>query len=77
MERFIFLLSEILNLPADQVSPETVLDKIETWDSMAMVQFLAMADLEYNKNIIIEDLLEAATVKDLYSLGVEHAGHPS
>lgn len=68
MEKFISLMSEIMNLSADLISPENALDKIETWDSMAMVQFLAMADLEYSKNIIIDDLVAAETIKDLYAL---------
>jgi acyl carrier protein len=68
MEKFISLMSEIMNLSADLISPENALDKIKTWDSMAMVQFLAMVDVEYNKNIIIDDLVAAETIKDLYAL---------
>ncbi len=68
MDKFIPLLSEILGLRADEISPETALRKLKTWDSVAMVQFLAMADLEYNKNVIVEDLTAAETVKDLFAL---------
>jgi acyl carrier protein len=68
MEKFISLLCEILELRADALSPETELHKIKTWDSVAMVHFLAMADMEYHRNIIIEDLVAADTIKDLFTL---------
>jgi acyl carrier protein len=70
MEKFIALLSEILELPAGGLEPTTPLHKIKAWDSLAMVHFLAMVDMQYNKDIMIDLLVAAETVTDLYALTI-------
>jgi acyl carrier protein len=68
MEKFISLLSEILELSPGELTPTTSLDKIKAWDSLAMVQFLAMVDMQYNREIMIDHLVAAETVTDLFAL---------
>ena len=67
MEQFLQNFCEILELDAIP-SPDKLLSEIEEWDSLAIVSFVAMADLKYQEKIRLQDLKKATTISDLYAL---------
>ncbi len=42
------LLSELFELDLDEFSPETVLEDMEEWDSLAAISYIVMMDEEFN-----------------------------
>ena len=67
MERFLKNLCEVLELETPP-SSDKLLSEIEEWDSLAVVTFIAMADLKYQKKIQAQDIKNASTVSDLHAL---------
>lgn len=67
MEKFLEKLSGILESEME-ILPETYLSDIEEWDSLSVVSFAAMAQVDYGKTINISDIRAAKTVQDLYEL---------
>ena len=67
MEQFFKNFCEILELETPP-SSDKLLSEIEEWDSLAVVTFIAMADLKYQKKIQAQDIKKASTVSDLYAL---------
>lgn len=67
MDNFLELLVDLLDTEAE-IGMDTLLEDIEQWDSLSIVSFAAMADIEYGKKIIATDLKKAKTVHDLYAL---------
>ncbi|AIF53721.1 hypothetical protein [Pelosinus sp. UFO1] len=67
MDKFLEVLAEVLDTEA-QFTMDTVLKTIEEWDSLSVVSFAAMADIEYGKKLVASDIKKAQTVKDLYNL---------
>jgi acyl carrier protein len=49
-------------------NPNELLSEIGEWDSLAVVIFIAMADLKYKKTIKQDDIMGAKTIYDLYEL---------
>jgi acyl carrier protein len=64
-KQFLEKLTEILDTPVE-LNLEMSLEGLEEWDSLGMVSFVAMADVEFGKKIIFNDLKKAVTVNDLY-----------
>jgi len=67
MEQFLGNLCEILELE-NSLSSDKLLSEIEEWDSLAVVTFIAMADLKYKKTIQISEIRNAIAIADLYEL---------
>ncbi|MEZ2441271.1 acyl carrier protein [Chitinophaga sp. W3I9] len=42
--------------------------ELEEWDSMTSLVIIAMVDREYNKQISGNDIMNAATVEELYNI---------
>jgi acyl carrier protein len=59
-------LAEILDI--EEVKPENVLKDIETWDSLAILSVLAMADSKYGVSIKAEEIRSVVTVANLADL---------
>ena len=51
-----------------EITMETKLEKIEEWDSLAFVSFIAMANTVAGKTIDRVAVQNATTVRDLYAL---------
>lgn len=66
-EIFIEKMKEILDC-SENFTFETKLSEIEEWDSLSIVSFLAMANVESGKKIDITLLREAKSIGDLYIL---------
>ena len=60
-------LSETLEQETPLAS-DKLLSEIEEWDSLAVVTFIAMADIKYKKTIQLQDIIKATTISDLYAL---------
>lgn len=67
-EKKIELLEEMLELDAGTLTPETVLEELEEWDSIALISFIALIDDEFDKVIKGSVVKEQKTVADLLAL---------
>ena len=50
------------------VTPETELQSLPEWDSLAALGVIVMFDVDYGKTIVGDDLKNCATLTDLYKL---------
>lgn len=62
------LLEEMMELDAGTLTPETELESLTEWDSIALISFIALLDDEFDKVIKGALLKEQKTVADLMSL---------
>ena len=68
IKAFCAKLDEVLDIPAGTVQPGQALDTLESWDSVAVLAFIAMADAEYGVTVPAKDIPECRTVDDLANL---------
>ena len=59
---------------AVDVAPETRLDSLPEWDSLAALGVILMCDSEYSVTITGNDLKAAVTVGDIYALVLARKG---
>lgn len=69
IEQFIeqFLIAVDFQDPVE-VTPETELQSLPEWDSLAALGVIVMFDTEYGKTIVGDDIKKSVTVVDLYKL---------
>lgn len=67
-EKKLELLEDMLELDPGTLKPETVLENLEEWDSVAVISFIALVDDEFDKVIKGTSVREQKTVGDLLSL---------
>ena len=65
---FIGDLAEMLETKADAIQIGSALTDLENWDSLAVLNFIALADGKYGKSIAPVQLQQCATVADLFKL---------
>lgn len=73
MNNFLKQLSKICEVNISTLKPETVLDSLENWDSMAAVSFLVLAKTEYGLSLSGSQMLSVRTVEDLWNLILEES----
>lgn len=66
MDEFLAEMAEILE--EDQVSADDELQDFESWDSLAALSVLALADSEFGVTLTAQEANGASTVGDLYQL---------
>jgi acyl carrier protein len=66
MEKYLKEMAEILE--EDTVTSSDRLDKFESWDSLATLSVVAMADSKYGVKIASKDVNSIHTIGDLYEL---------
>ncbi|MBT1444942.1 acyl carrier protein [Shewanella sp. JM162201] len=71
-EHFLNALEEILELDAGTLKGNETLADIDTWDSLAFLSVIAMADEHFNIVIQGDKLEQISTVNDLVGLVQEH-----
>lgn len=54
--------------PADELDWKTEFKKLEEWDSLLALEIIAMVDEEFDIEISGDDIREAKTLNDLYSI---------
>lgn len=67
MEKFLQGFIEMLDTEAEVTMDSYVAD-IEEWDSLSIVSFVAMADINYGKKLVASDIRKVQTVSDLFNL---------
>ncbi|MCI8406887.1 MAG: acyl carrier protein [Oscillospiraceae bacterium] len=67
-ERKMELLAEIMDLSPDALSPDTVLEELDEWDSIALISFIAMMDDEFGKVVKGMEVKERKTVAELMAM---------
>jgi acyl carrier protein len=58
--------SEFDEIPAGQITFDTVYKDIDSWDSLAVLTIISLIDDEFEVTITGADLRSCATIKDLY-----------
>lgn len=63
-EKKIELLADILDVNAEELTPETRLVDMSEWDSIAALSFIAMMDEEFGKAFKGSEVKKIVTVQD-------------
>ena len=66
-EKFLDLLSDVMDTESE-LTADTVLEDIEEWDSLSVVNFVVMAQTTYGKDLKGSEVKKAQTVADLFNL---------
>ncbi|MEE3623240.1 phosphopantetheine-binding protein [Nitrospirillum sp. BR 11752] len=69
---FLAALDEMLELDPGTLTGGEELDGIDSWDSLAVISFIALVDEKFNTVVAGEDLAKAKTVDDLLALVSDH-----
>ena len=69
-QEIITALAEILEMEAGELTFETALDTIDTWDSLATISFIALVDEKTGHILAGDDLQKAITIGDLVALAM-------
>lgn len=67
MVKFLENLLDILDVEV-VITLDTYLADIEEWDSLSIISFAAMADIQYGKKLTATNIKKAQTVNDLFAL---------
>lgn len=59
------LIEEAVDTDEGTLTPETVLDEVEGWDSIAALSLIAMLDDEFGRTITGKELKALETVADI------------
>lgn len=65
---FLAALEEMLELDAGTLVPDATLDSLDSWDSLAVISFIALVDEHFDRVVAGEDLAKAKTIADLLAL---------
>lgn len=65
LEEKMTVLEDILELDRDEFNEETVLEEIETWDSVAVLSFIAVMNDSFNKFPNADEIRSYITIGDL------------
>lgn len=63
IEKKLELLADILDVDADELSPEKELSEYD-WDSVAILSFIAMMDEEFGKEMKGAEIKKFVTIQD-------------
>ena len=67
-QRFLELVHEMLELAPDTLNGQENLHEIQAWDSMAVLNFMAMADSEFGLTLAPKEVANAKSLPDLFKL---------
>ena len=59
------MLEELLEEDAGSLSPDTVLEELDSWDSMAKLSLIVLMDDEFSKNLSGETIRGFVRVADI------------
>ena len=60
-------IADVLEVEMNEIGKETVLSDIDTWDSVAVLSFIAIMNDEFNKFPMADQIRSYKTVGDLMS----------
>lgn len=72
IQRIARVFSEAFNVPADQVSANTVPDDVEKWDSLGHITMVNALQSEFGVEFEIEEIMEMATVSKILEILAVH-----
>jgi len=73
-DKFLLQMDEILGLPAGTLHGPEKLEELKTWDSIALINLMVLAETQNNASITPDQVVTCSTVSDLLRLaGVEDA----
>lgn len=67
-EKKIELLEDMMELDPGTLTPETALESLKEWDSIALITFIALVDDEFDKVVKGTVVKQQKTVADLMNL---------
>lgn len=70
-EKVIAILTEAFELEKGELTPQTVLDDLEFWDSMAKLTLIVVMSDEFDKKLTSNDIKNFKTVKDIIDFAVK------
>lgn len=62
------MLEEIMEADEGDLTPETVLEELELWDSMAQLSLIALLDDEFGKELSGEDIAKFKVAADILAV---------
>ncbi len=72
MDRATFLrkFEELIEVPSQSLTEGTELEKVESWDSLNVIGYIALVDETFQKEVDPERIAECKTVGNLLDLAV-------
>ena len=67
------LFADAVDMPADQIAPDSIIRELEKWDSIAALMVLNMAQDNYGVTLSGDDFASVTTVADLEKLVASRA----
>lgn len=61
-------IAEILDLEAEDIDENAVLEEYEEWDSVAILSFIALLDEKFGKAVKGAEIRKLKTVKDMMDM---------
>lgn len=68
LNEFCQKIESVLEMDPGTIRPETRLDSLDAWDSVAVISFIAMADQDYQATVPPKSISECQTISDLAGL---------
>ena len=65
---FLAEIEQIVEVPSGTLAMDSPLDSLDGWDSMAMLDFIAMADARLDATVSVALLSKCKTIADLAGL---------
>jgi acyl carrier protein len=70
-------LEKLLKVPSGSLKGADTLNSFESWDSLTILEFIALADKDYQCNVQPGDIAACRTVGDLSDLTLAHSSPPA
>lgn len=67
-EKIELLAEDVFDVDVTEVTPETVLDESDFWDSMSKLSLISVIDSNFKKTLKGEDIKNLKTVQDILNL---------
>lgn len=67
-EKIELLADEVFDVDVADVTPETVLDESDFWDSMSKLSLISVIDSHFKKTLKGDDIKNLKTVQDILDL---------
>ena len=65
-DRVFKVISQVLNVPLDQISEETSLDSIEGWDSLKHINIILALEEEFSVQFHEEQIMEMLNIELIF-----------
>jgi acyl carrier protein len=66
--RIFRIVSQVLNIPLEEITLETSYDTVVNWDSINMVNLLLALEAEFNVGLEVEDATDLVSVQDILDI---------